>query len=324
MRYCSASETAKRWKISTPLVRRYCVQGRIIGAVYKNDAWLIPEDAEKPGRQESKSLEPQLAVMPPLAAKLYHQMNGRNYHGLYDYTQINLTYNSCRMASCRLTRGQVELIFRKGKVGGSFELTKVSDLIEVMNHCAAVDYILRHIMDPLSQQFIKRVHRMLTYGTVDQRRGRVRSGEYRTSSAGPKDLELIPADAVNDAMGDLILEYKNLEVVELEDILDFHVQFERIFPFEDYNGRTGRLIMFKECLRHDVMPFIIDDKKRSRYLEGIRDWNRFRRKLINLATELQERYAAQVELQKMFASNKAMNNAEYFEEVEDEDEEVDG
>lgn len=91
MRYCSASETAKRWKISTPLVRRYCVQGRIIGAVYKNDAWLIPEDAEKPGRQESKSLEPQLAVMPPLAAKLYHQMNGRNYHGLYDYTQINLT-----------------------------------------------------------------------------------------------------------------------------------------------------------------------------------------------------------------------------------------
>ena len=228
------------------------------------------------------------------------------------------------MASCRLTKEQVETIFRKGKVYVAFEPMKVSDLIGVMNHCAAFDYVLRHVMDPLTQQLIKRIHRILTAGTVDQRRERVRSGQYRTSNMGPKDLKLMAAEDISTAVSDLILEYENTETVELEDILDFHVHFERIFPFDDYNGRTGRLIMFKECLRHDVMPFIIDDKKRSRYLEGIRDWNRFRRKFINLATELQERYAAQIELQKMFASNKAMNNAEYFEEVEDEDEEVDG
>lgn len=315
MKYCTPAEMANVWGVSVSVVRKFCTQGRVPGAVLKNKMWYIPEDAPRPERVAQEPEGP--PKVPELGAKLYHQMTGRNYHGLYDYTQINLTYSSCRMASCRVTRSQVEMIFRKGKVGGSFEPTKVSDLIEVLNHCAGVDYILRHIMDSVTQQFIKRVHQILTQSTVDQRRDRVKSGTYRTKDSGPRGRKMIPADRVSSTMTLLIREYEKLESKGLEDILNFHVRFERIFPFEDYNGRVGRLIMFKECLRHDVMPFIIDDKKRSRYLEGIKEWDTSRTKLTGLAIELQERYEEQILLQKMFARNKEFTGLIDIEEEEE-------
>ena len=234
-----------------------------------------------------------------MAKTLLRQKKKKNFHGLYDYVQTDFTYSSCRMASNRLTRGQVETIFKKGKVSVSFEPMKVSDLIEVLNHCVCVDYILDHIEEPLSAKFIKNLHYQLTFGTVDERKKKVTPGQFRTRNSQRKESFILPSDYVSDKLKLLTTRYESLEEVDRRDILDFHVRFERIFPFEDYNGRVGRLIMFKECLRHDVMPFVLDDKRRTRYLEGLREWDNDNSILAEVVMEAQSRFDAQIQLQKL-------------------------
>ena len=262
MQYLSAKEIAEKWGVSPILVRRLCRQGRVPGAVQKKDGWSIPEDAVREERTVLEyTEEPEL---PELAKKLQNQKKKRNFHGLYDFVVIDLTYSSSRMASCRLTRQQVETIFRKGKVRESFEPMKVSDVIEVLNHIHCVNYILDHVMEPLTQKFIRKLHEILMTGTVDAYRQQVRPGEYRTVTSLPRDRELLPVSRINSSLTALIRDYEHQTEIERNQILDFHVRFEEIFPFEDGNGRVGRLIMFKECLRHGTMPFIIDDKRRSK------------------------------------------------------------
>lgn len=297
MEYITVKEAAEKWNTSVQVVRRFCRQERIAGVVQQEGAWLIPKYAKKPGRAEP--LDAGAAVLPALAQKLLRQKKKKSFHGLYDYVQINLTYSSCRMASNRLTRQQVETIFTKGKVSVSFEPMKVSDLVEVLNHCVCVDYILDHAQEPLTPKFIKDLHYQLVFGTVDDRRKRVAPGQYRSPKSSRKVSFMLPADQISSKLKALIAEYEALTEVERRDILSFHVRFERIFPFEDCNGRIGRLIMFKECLRHDVMPFIIDDKRRNRYLEGIREWDDDSGILTEMVMEAQSRFDAQIQLQNL-------------------------
>ena len=294
MEYLSTKETAKRWGVNTSLVRRHCSQGRVPGAIQRDGTWLIPEGTKRPPKVERPE---EVTELPPLAKKLIRQKKKKNFHGLYDYVQTDLTYSSCRMASNRLTRGQVETIFKKGKVSVSFEPMKVSDLVEVLNHCVCVDYILDHVEEPLSQKFIKHLHYQLTFGTVDERRKKVTPGQYRTKNSYRKEPFMSPPDRISEKLKALVAEYESLDEVDRREILDFHVRFERIFPFEDCNGRIGRLIMFKECLRHEVMPFILDDKRRSRYLEGIREWDDDPGILGEVVMEAQSRFDAQIQLQ---------------------------
>ena len=297
MEYISVKQAADKWDTSVQIVRRFCRQERINGAIQSNGSWLIPANARKPKRIEG--IDPDVEKLPPLARTLIRQKKKKNFHGLYDYVQTDFTYSSCRMASNRLTRGQVETIFKKGKVSVSFEPMKVSDLVEVLNHCVCVDYILDHIEEPLSPKFIKNLHYQLTFGTVDERKKKVTPGQFRTKSSQRKESFILPSDCVSDKLKLLTTRYESLEEVDRRDILDFHVRFERIFPFEDYNGRVGRLIMFKECLRHDVMPFVLDDKRRTRYLEGLREWDNDSSVLAEVVMEAQSRFDAQIQLQKL-------------------------
>ena len=297
MEYISVKQAADKWDTSVQIVRRFCRQERINGAIQSNGSWLIPANARKPKRIEG--IDPDVEKLPPLARTLIRQKKKKNFHGLYDYVQTDFTYSSCRMASNRLTRGQVETIFKKGKVSVSFEPMKVSDLVEVLNHCVCVDYILDHIEEPLSTKFIKNLHYQLTFGTVDERKKKVTPGQFRTKSSQRKESFILLSDCVSDKLKLLTARYESLEEVDRRDILDFHVRFERIFPFEDYNGRVGRLIMFKECLRHDVMPFILDDKRRTRYLEGLREWDNDSSILAEVVMEAQSRFDAQIQLQKL-------------------------
>lgn len=297
MEYMTVKEAAEKWNTSVQVVRRFCRQERIAGVVQQEGAWLIPKYAKKPGRAEP--MEAGAAILPALAQKLLRQKKKKSFHGLYDYVQINLTYSSCRMASNRLTRQQVETIFTKGKVSVSFEPMKVSDLVEVLNHCVCVDYILDHAQEPLTPKFIKDLHYQLVFGTVDDRRKRVAPGQYRSPKSSRKVAFMLPAEQISSKLKALIAEYEALTEVERRDILSFHVRFERIFPFEDCNGRIGRLILFKECLRHDVMPFIIDDKRRNRYLEGLREWDDDPGILTEVVMEAQSRFDAQIQLQNL-------------------------
>ena len=318
MQYLSTREMAEKWGVSMTLIKRLCNQGRIVGAVYKDGVWRIPEDAVRIERTVLEyTEEPEL---PELAKKLQNQKKKRNFHGLYDFVVIDLTYSSSRMASCRLTRQQVETIFRKGKIRESFEPMKVSDVIEVLNHIHCVNYILDHVMEPLTQKFIRKIHEILMTGTVDAYRQQVRPGEYRTVTSRPRDRELLSVSQINSRLTALIRDYEHQTEIERNQILDFHVRFEEIFPFEDGNGRVGRLIMFKECLRHGTMPFIIDDKRRSRYLRGIKEWHDDRFEMIDVVIEAQDRFEAQIELQRLHAAGQFFAPVSYQEGFDDEDE----
>ena len=317
MQYVPVKEISEKWGVSQVLVRRLCRQERIPGAVCRDGVWHIPEDAVRVSRTISEHAEE--PVLPELAKNLRNQKKKRNFHGLYDFVVVDLTYSSSRMASCRLTRGQVESIFRKGKIRESFEPMKVSDVIEVLNHIHCVNYILDHVMEPLTQKYIKKLHEILMTGTVDAYRHQVRPGDYRTVTSRPRDRELLPASRINSSLTELIQNYEHQTEIERNQILDFHVRFEEIFPFEDGNGRVGRLIMFKECLRHEVMPFIIDDKRRSRYLRGIKEWHDDRYELIDVVMEAQERFEAQIELQRLRAAGQFFAPVSYQEGFDDED-----
>ena len=312
MEYLSARETAEKWGVSMTLIRRYCTQGRIPGAVYQDGVWRIPEDAIRPTRTVLEYTSE--AELPELAKKLQNQKKKRNVHGLYDFVVIDLTYASSRMASVRLTRQQVETIFKKGKVRESFEPLKVSDVIEVLNHIHCVDYILDNVMEPLTQKFIRKLHHILMTGTVDEYREQVRPGEYRTVTSRPRDRQLLHPDKIHSSLAELIAAYEKQPEIERNHILDFHVRFEEIFLFEDGNGRIGRLILFKECLRHDIMPFIIDDKRRSRYLRGLKEWHDDRYELVDVVMEAQDRFEAQIELQKLCAHTRLYLPTDYKED----------
>ena len=295
MEYMTVKEATEKWEMSGQIIRRFCRQERIPGAIIRNGVWVIPANAKRPdrvGQVTSDAVE-----LPPLAKKLVRQKKKKNFHGLYDYVQTDLTYSSSRMASNRLTRQQVETIFKKGKVSVSFEPMKISDLVEVLNHCVCVDYILDHVEEPLSQKFIKKLHYMLMFGTVDDRMKKVTPGVYRSKGFTLKGRNLPPSESISHRLDLLIKAYESVGEIERNDILNFHVRFEQICPFDDGNGRIGRLIMFKECLRHNVMPFILDDKRRTRYLEGIRNWEKDHGILVEVVMEAQSRFDAQIQLQ---------------------------
>ncbi len=312
MKYLSTREMAEKWGVSITLIKRLCNQDRIPGAVYQNGVWRIPEGAIRVSRTDLEYTSEQ--ELPELAKKLQNQKKKRNFHGLYDFTVIDLTYSSSRMASVRLTHQQVETIFKKGKIRESFEPLKVSDVIEVLNHIHCVDYILDHVMEPLSQKLIRKLHQILMTGTVDEYKEQVRPGEYRTVTSRPRDRQLLHPDKIHSSLAELIAGYEKQTEIERNQILDFHVRFEEIFPFEDGNGRVGRLILFKECLRHDIMPFIIDDKRRSRYLRGIKEWHDDHYELVDVVMEAQDRFEAQIELQKLYAHSRLYLPADYKED----------
>ena len=207
---------------------------------------------------------------------------------------MNLAYSSNRMASNRLTRTQILEMYRTHKISKSFEATKIDDIIEVINHFICVQHMVDTICAPLTQVLIKKYHQLLTYGTFADRQDIISSGEFRTTD---NKLGIAPED-ISASLSELIKDYER-RPANLERVLDFHVKFEKIHPFDDYNGRVGRIIMMKECLRYGIDPFIIDDKRRSRYFQGIKDWHADRDKFLDVVTEAQERFKMQIELQRL-------------------------
>ena len=271
MNFCSVRETAEKWGVSERFVRKLCKEGRIENAIWDEKTWLIPSGIEKPERKKYERKTEENALNPDLseyAKRIVRQRIKNNHYGIYEYIQLNLTHSSNRMASNRLTRNEVEEIYRTNKITSSFEPAKVDDIIETINHFAAVRFVIDNITEPLTGVMIRKLHHILTYGTYADRKEKIRPGEYRVSKT---DIG-VPAKEITGSVTALIREYEK-GLITLDRILDFHVHFERIRPFEDYNGRLGRLLMLKECLRHEIDPFIIDDKRRSQYMRGILSWD---------------------------------------------------
>ena len=251
MRYLSVNEIAKKWKLSARSVRNYCAQGRVEGAFLTDKTWHIPEDAEKPERSNKR--KKQLTLLDILRGQKSNKYSG----GIYHKTQIDLTYNSNHMEGSRLTHDQTRYIFETNTIGVENEVLNVDDVIETANHFRCIDKIIDHAKAALTEKFIKELHLTLKSGTSDSRKDWFALGDYKKMPNEVGGMATVLPEEVADKMKALLTAYNAKEEKTFEDILDFHVKFERIHPFQDGNGRVGRLIMFKECLKYNIVPFII-------------------------------------------------------------------
>ena len=287
MRYLSVKEIAKKWNISQRSVRNYCAHGRVQGAFLTGKTWNIPENAEKPERSNKKK-----GHTLTLLDILREQKEGKYSGGIYHRTQIDLTYNSNHMEGSRLTRNQTRYIFETNTVGVENEVLNVDDVIETVNHFHCIDLVIDHADDILSEKFIKKLHLTLKNGTSNSRKDWFAVGEYKKIPNEVGGMDTALPEEVADKMKTLLKEYNVIKEKTLEDILDFHVKFELIHPFQDGNGRVGRLIMFKECLKHNIVPFIIEDNLKLFYYRGLKEWDNEKGYLTDTCLTAQDKYKA--------------------------------
>ena len=267
MRYLSVAEMAKKWDVSERSVRNYCAHGRVPGAFLTGKTWNIPENAEKPERTNKKKEKP-TTLLDVLQDEKANKYTG----GIYHKTQIDLTYNSNHMEGSRLTHDQTRYIFETNTIGIEKEVLNVDDVIETANHFRCIDIIIDHAKLALTEKFIKELHLILKNGISDSRKDWFAVGDYKKLPNEVGGMETALPEEVADRMKKLLSEYNNKEEKTFDDILDFHVKFEHIHPFQDGNGRVGRLIMFRECLCHDVVPFIINERHKQFYYRGLREF----------------------------------------------------
>lgn len=287
MQYLSAAEAAKKWKISERSVRNYCAKGRVEGAVLKGKTWKIPADAEKPQRINTKTAKPQT-----LLEILQHEKAARYSGGIYHKTQIEMTYNSNHIEGSRLTHDQTRYIFETNTIGVTGEAVNVDDVIETANHFRCIDFIIEHAKSALTEKMIKELHLMLKTGTSDARQDWFAVGAYKKMPNEVGGMATTLPEDVAAEMRALLTAYNTKKLKTLNDILDFHVRFERIHPFQDGNGRVGRLIMFKECLKYNIVPFIIEDNLKMFYYRGLKEWDREKGYLTDTCLTAQDRYEA--------------------------------
>ena len=287
MRYLSVTETANKWNVSERSVRNYCAHGRVEGAFLSGKTWNIPENAEKPERSNKKKGQPVT-----LLNILQEQKASKYSGGIYHKTQIDLTYNSNHMEGSRLTYDQTRYIFETNTIGVENDVLNVDDVIETANHFRCIDVIIDHAKSSLTEKFIKELHLLLKNGTSDSRKDWFAVGDYKKLPNEVGGMDTALPEKVADQMKALLVEYNSKGEKTFEDILDFHVKFERIHPFQDGNGRVGRLIMFKECLKYDIVPFIIEDHLKLFYHRGLKERNNDKGYLTDTCQAAQNKYKA--------------------------------
>ncbi len=287
MNYLSVADVAKKWNLSERSVRNYCSKGRIEGAFLTGKTWNIPENAKKPERMNKRKEKPKT-----LLAILKEEKASKYSGGIYHKTQIDLTYNSNHMEGSRLTHDQTRFIFETNTIGIENEVVNVDDIIETTNHFRCIDMIIDHVKTELNEKFIKELHFILKSGTSDSKKDWFAVGNYKKFPNEVGNMKTPLPEEVDNLMKDLLKEYNSKKEKTFEDILDFHVQFERIHPFQDSNGRIGRLIMFKECLKYNIVPFIIEDNLKMFYYRGLKEWNNERGYLVDTCLAAQDRYKA--------------------------------
>ena len=287
MRYLSVTEIARKWNVSERSVRNYCAHGRVDGAFLIGKTWRVPENAEKPERSNKKKEQP-ITLLDILQEQKASKYSG----GIYHKTQIDLTYNSNHIEGSRLTHDQTRYIFETNTIGVEKDVLNVDDVIETANHFQCIDMIIDNAKKALTEKFIKKLHLILKSGTSDSRKDWFAVGDYKkiTNEVGGMDTAL--PEEVADKMKASLTEYNGKEEKTFEDILDFHVKFEHIHPFQDGNGRVGRLIMFKECLKYNIIPFIIEDNLKMFYYRGLKEWNNEKGYLTDTCLTAQDKYKA--------------------------------
>ena len=285
MEYCSVAEIAEKWKISERSVRNYCAEGRVSGAFLTGKTWNIPADAEKPARRKRKDAAPLT-----LLEVLQEEMRVKRTGGIYHKIQIDLTYNSNHMEGSRLTHDQTRYIYETNTIGAADQSVNVDDIMETVNHFRCVDLVISNAKAALTERMIKELHAVLKTGTSDNRKDWFAVGDYkkRPNEVGGQETAL--PEEVAEEMRDLLREYDGKKTKTLADLIDFHVRFERIHPFQDGNGRVGRLILFKECLKYGIVPFIVEEDLKLLYYRGLKEWGHENGYLTDTLLTAQDRF----------------------------------
>lgn len=285
MKYVSVAQIAKKWGVSERTVRNYCAEGKIPEAFLTGKTWNIPEDAQRPDRINKKSDKPE-TLLDVLRTEKASGTKG----GIYHKVQIELTYNSNHMEGSRLTHDQTRYIYETNTIGVEAGTVNVDDIVETANHFRCIDLVIDSASQMLSEPFIKTLHRTLKSGTSDSRKDWFVVGDYKKIPNEVGGRDTTAPEEVPTEMKQLLASYNRKPDKTLEDLIAFHVAFESIHPFQDGNGRVGRLILFKECLKNEIVPFIIDEDLKLFYYRGLHEWNTERGYLIDTCLSAQDKF----------------------------------
>ena len=288
-KYISVSEFAFLHDMSERTVRNYCSLGKIEGVCLVGKTWNIPENAQLPSRKSRRK------KISPLLQALREQKELKMKGGIYHRTQIDLTYNSNHIEGSRLTHDQTRYIFETNTIGVEGESVRVDDIIETVNHFRCIDLVIDRAEEKLKESLVKELHRILKSGTSDSRKEWFAVGEYKRIPNEVVGSETTAPDRVHKEMKALLSEYNAKKKKTFEDIVDLHQRFEAIHPFQDGNGRVGRLVMFKECLTNGEVPFIITDDLKMFYYRGLKQWNSIRGYLMDTCLTAQDNYKAMLD-----------------------------
>ena len=269
MKYSSVSEIAIKWDITERAVRKYCAEGRVAGAIIQGKTWLIPENAVKPARKKREDATPKT-----LLDILAEEKNAKLHGGIYHKVQIELTYNSNHIEGSRLTHDQTRYIYETNTIGVTDQTVRVDDVIETANHFRCIDFIIEKANINISESLMKQIHFILKNGTSDSRLDWFAVGDYKRLPNEVGGQETTSPEMVTSEIRELLDWYNSIEVKTFKDILEFHYRFECIHPFQDGNGRVGRLLLFKECLKSNIVPFVIDEQLKLYYYRGLKEWKR--------------------------------------------------
>ena len=286
MKYISVAEFAAKYGVSERTARNYCTFGKIEGAILVGKTWNIPADAELPSRK------PRQRKAMPLLVVLRQEKEAKLKGGIYHKTQIDLTYNSNHIEGSRLTHDQTRYIFETNTIGIEGESIRVDDIIETTNHFRCIDLIIDRAEEKLTESLIKELHLILKSGTSDSRKDWFTVGDYKRLPNEVGGNETTAPEDVHREIKALLKEYNSKKRKSFEDIIDLHQRFEAIHPFQDGNGRVGRLVMFKECLANGCVPFIITEELKMFYYRGLREWPRIKEYLRDTCLTAQDNYKA--------------------------------
>ena len=233
---------------------------------------------------------------------LIDEFNNKTPNGLYYFTQISFAYNSNRIEGSKLSKEQTRYIYETSSLlSQKDEVIRVDDIIETINHFKAFDFILKTTKTNLDIDYIKNIHKILKQGITKNQI----IGEFKTKQNYIGDFITTKPENVSKEINNLINNYNKVENITIDDIIDFHHKFESIHPFEDGNGRTGRLIMFKECLKNNITPFIIDEEHKLFYYRGLREYKNTKGFLIDTCLSAQDIYA---EILENYIKNNTQKN----------------
>jgi Fic family protein len=276
--FLTIKEIATMWGLTERAVRKYCQSGKIAGIKRDKKSYLIPQTALPPDRINAKKYSEN-----NLLNILKYEKDNHIKGGVYHKIQIAFTYNSNHIEGSTLTEEQTRYIFETATLGETNGV-RVNDIIETTNHFKCIDYVIDHATKPITEKIVKELHRILKTQTVDEKQKWFRVGDYKLRSNEVGGQSTTPPAQVPTEMAKLI----DRKIENFDQIVEFHQNFETIHPFQDGNGRVGRLVMLHHCLLNSVVPIIITDDKKLFYYRGLREWKNDRGFLLDTCKHMQD------------------------------------